>query len=207
MNVRILSLIISFIPSLGFCEPEPKSLSKSGAVEAFTLGEGADQICYMVAMPKNKKDGELPLMITHHPKENHMFVVSFALPEAHKNQKDLEISASVKVKDKTQNFILKHEGGNAWATDGAMDRELSELMALKGSEVILQVDTKTKLVYSLKGAGKAFDAINKACPAPAPTNPTPAPGAAQPVASTPNSDTPAATAPVPEASAQSKTAE
>ena len=44
-----------------------------------------------------------------------------------------------------------------------MDQELSDLMTSKGTEVILQVDTHTKIAYSLKGASKAYGAISKAC--------------------------------------------
>lgn len=164
MNARIhLTFILSLIPTFGFCESEPKSLGKSGVFEAFTLGDGADQICFMVTQPKNKKDGELPLMITHHPKEKHMSVISFALPDKVKDEKEVEVTAALKLKDKTQNFSLKHEGDNAWATDAAMDQEFSDLMTSKGTEVILQVDTHTKIAYSLKGASKAYGAINRAC--------------------------------------------
>lgn len=162
-GIIIFTLILSFIPTLGFCEPSPKSLGKSGAFEAFTLGDGADQICFMVGTPKNKKDGDLPLMITHHPKEKHMSVVSFALPDKVKEEKDLDVSATVKLKDKSQNFVLKHEGDHAWTTDETMDKDLSELLTSKGSEVILQVNTHTKIAYSLKGASKAYDTINNAC--------------------------------------------
>ena len=125
-------------------------------------------VCYMGAQPKKtqgkyKKRDETYILITHRPAKKSFGVVSLRAGYAFK--KDTEATATIGA----DTFRLFTNVGHAFAHDKKTDVALVKAM-IRGARMIIQGissrGTKTTDIYSLKGVGAAWKAINKACKAP-----------------------------------------
>lgn len=147
---------------------EPKQIGKFGFWTAMTFDEDGRTACYVLSEPTRKEGnytrrGDVYALVTHRPAQNSFGIVSFTAGYDYKP--DVMIKAEV---DGT-GFDLFTQGDTAWAQDGE-DAKIVDAM-VKGKTLVVSGEssrgTKTVDTYSLTGFGKALQAINKACEAPA----------------------------------------
>ena len=170
MNITrtFLVLALAFFISAPAMAQDAKLLGEFSDWEAYRESDGGKPVCYMGAQPKKtqgkyKKRGETYILITHRPAKKSFGVVSLRAGYAFK--KYTEATATIGA----DTFRLFTDVGHAFAHDKKTDVALVKAM-IRGARMIIQGissrGTKTTDIYSLKGVGAAWKAINKACKAP-----------------------------------------
>jgi invasion protein IalB len=169
MRARLFSLIL-VLGSIALLAPAGAAaddLGNFGGWYAFTQGEGADKLCYMIAAPTQSlgdiaNRGEVGLMVTHQLGGKVRDQVSVALGfSPHKTK-----YTKVKV-DKSGNVLMRLvDGDRAWIRDASADRQLVARMK-NGTNLIvtgMSADgVATQDTFSLDGFSKAYAAISEAC--------------------------------------------
>ena len=133
---------------------------------AFSYKDEAGQVCYMATEPSksqgkyNRRD-DVFLIVTHRPTEKAFNVVNVTAGYTYKKS-----SRPYIVVDNNKPITLAVFNDSAWAKDAATDEKLVATMK-KGTRAVLKGTsvrgTTTTDTFSLKGFGKAYQAINKAC--------------------------------------------
>jgi hypothetical protein len=140
-------------------------LGEAGAWTAYTAGEAASRVCYLVGKPeKTEPAGALrkpPMaMVTHRPAENVANVVSFV--EGYLLKEGSEVAVAVG----TGKFELFTKDDSAWARTSDLDKSIVAALA-KGKRAVVkgqpQKGPATTDIYPLDGFPKALALIDKAC--------------------------------------------
>jgi hypothetical protein len=144
---------------------QAKSLGKFGSYEAYTLGDGAQKVCYFVGRPKESapkgvKRNDVYFMATNRPAQKVTGELSFSFGQKLKDGSDAELTIG---KDK---FKLFTKDDSAWARDAAGDKAI--LAALEKGQTVVAKASPAKGAdfvdtYSLDGLTKAKQAIDTAC--------------------------------------------
>jgi invasion protein IalB len=166
MRARLFSLILG-AGILSASAAQADDLGNFGAWYAFTQGEGADKLCYMIAAPIQSlgqipNRGEVGLIITHQMGGKVRDQVSVALGfEPHKSK-----FTKAKV-DKTSNVLLRLvDGDRVWIREASVDRQLVARMK-KGDHLVVTGMTSDGVAsqdtFPLDGFSDAYNAISAAC--------------------------------------------
>lgn len=144
---------------------QAKSIGKFGTYEAYTLGEGAQKVCYFVGRPKESapkgvKRNDVYFMATNRPAQKVVGELSFSFGQKLKDGSEAEITVG---KDK---FKLFTNNDSAWARDAAGDKQI--MAALEKGQTLVAKASPAKGAdfvdtYSLDGLTKARQAIDAAC--------------------------------------------
>ena len=167
MRARLFSLIVGAGALLAPAAAEADDLGNFGAWYAFTQGEGADKLCYMIAAPVQSlgeipNRGEIGLMVTHQMGGKVRDQVSVALGfEPHKTR-----YTKVKV-DKSGNVLLRLvDGDRVWIREASVDRQLVSRMK-KGDHLVVtgmsSDGVASQDTFPLDGFSSAYAAISAAC--------------------------------------------
>ena len=166
MRARLFSLILG-VGILSTSAARADDLGNFGAWYAFTQGEGADKLCYMIAAPIQSlgqipNRGEVGLIITHQMGGKVRDQVSVALGfQPHKSK-----FTKAKV-DKSSNVLLRvADGDRVWIRESKTDSQL--VARMKGGDHLVVTGTSSNGVasqdtFSLNGFTKAYAAISLAC--------------------------------------------
>ena len=166
MRARLFSWILG-VGVLSASAAHADDLGNFGAWYAFTQGEGADKLCYMIAAPIQSlgqipNRGEVGLIITHQMGGKVRDQVSVALGfEPHKSK-----FTKAKV-DKTSNVLLRLvDGDRVWIREASVDRQLVARMK-KGDHLVVTGMTSDGVAsqdtFPLDGFSDAYNAISVAC--------------------------------------------
>ena len=145
--------------------PTAQRLGESGAWSAYTAGDSAGRVCYLVGRPEKSEPasaGRKPpmAMVTHRPSENVDNVVSFVEGYPLKDGSDVALDVGNK------KFELFTKEDSAWARTADLDKSIVASLA-KGRRAIVkgqpQKGSATTDVYPLAGFPKALALIDKAC--------------------------------------------
>jgi invasion protein IalB len=139
-------------------------LGRYGDWEAFTQGEGASKVCYMVAKPQEaslrSRRGDIFFLVNHWPGRKEFDVVQVDIGYTFKERSEAEVSIG------SDTWKLFTQGGNAWTYKPQDDAALVAAIR-KGSRMTVKGtssrDNPTADRYSLKGTSAAHEAIDKAC--------------------------------------------
>ncbi len=166
---RILSaaaaLCLTWAPMAASAADAPKSLGGTKAWTAYTAGEKATLVCYVVghpakSLPANATRGRVDLQVTHRPAEKALNVVSFDLGYTAKAGSNAELEIDGK------KFSLFTNKDSAWAADAATDKAVTTALA-KGKQATIKASsergTATTDTYSLDGFGPTIALADKAC--------------------------------------------
>lgn len=144
---------------------QAKPLGKSGAYDAYSLGDGAQKVCYIVGRPKESapkgvKRNDVYFMMTNRPAAKVAGEISFFFGQKLKDGTDAELTIG-----KTK-FKLFTRDDSAWTYNANDDKAVLAAME-KGQSAVIKaspakgadfVDT-----YSLDGLTKAKQTIDGAC--------------------------------------------
>ncbi len=132
---------------------------------AFVEDEKGKPTCYAGSLPqktegKYTERGDALILVTHRPAEKSFDVVS--IQAGYIYRKGSEVAATIG----DQGFELFTQGGNAWAKDSKIDRQI--VAAMKGGKTLIVKGTSsrgtlTTDTYSLSGFTAAYGAMTKAC--------------------------------------------
>ena len=167
MRARLFSLIVGAGALLAPAAALADDLGNFGAWYAFTQGEGADKLCYMIAAPIQSlgeipNRGEIGLIVTHQMGGKVRDQVSVALGfEPHKTR-----YTKAKV-DKSSNVLLRlADGDRVWIREASVDRQLVARMK-KGDHLVVTGMTSDGVAsqdtFPLDGFAKGYAEISKAC--------------------------------------------
>jgi hypothetical protein len=140
-------------------------LGEAGAWTAYTAGEAASRVCYLVGKPEKTEPAGAPrkppmAMVTHRPAENVANVVSFV--EGYLLKEGSEVAVAVG----TGKFELFTKDDSAWARTSDLDKSIVAALA-KGKRAVVkgqpQKGPATTDIYPLDGFPKALALIDKAC--------------------------------------------
>jgi invasion protein IalB len=167
MRARLFSLIPGLAALLAPAAAFADDLGSFGSWYAFTQGEGADKLCYMISAPTQSlgevpNRGEVGVMVTHQMGGKVRDQVSVALGfEPHKTK-----YTRLKV-DKGGNVLMRVvDGDRAWIRESGVDRQLVAKMKRGNQLVVTGTSSKgvaTQDTFSLDGFTKAYAAISLAC--------------------------------------------
>ncbi|HEY3148419.1 MAG TPA: invasion associated locus B family protein [Dongiaceae bacterium] len=167
MRARLFSLILGSTALLAPAVASADDLGNFGGWYAFTQGEGADKLCYMISAPTQSlgevaNRGEVGLMVTHQMGGKVRDQVSVALGfSPHKTK-----YTKVKV-DKSGNVLMRLvDGDRAWIRDAGADRQLVARMKNGTNLIVTGMSSEgisTQDTFSLDGFTKAYNAISEAC--------------------------------------------
>lgn len=144
---------------------EQVEIGTFGQWKAYEFEENGGKVCYMAAKPtsvepKGAKRGEIVAFITHRPAEGTKNVFTYMTGYGYKKDKDVVVTIDGK------KFNLFTQNDMAWAADAAADTALADAIK-KGNKMTVEGEsargTKTKDIYSLTGATKAYEAIGSKC--------------------------------------------
>jgi len=145
--------------------PTAQQLGSAGAWTAYTAGDSAGRVCYVVAKPDKTEPagaGRKPpmAMITHRPGENVANVVSFVEGYPLKEGSDVALAVGA------SKFELFTKDDSAWARTADIDKSIVAALT-KGKRAVVkgqsQKGSATTDVYALAGFPKALALIDKAC--------------------------------------------
>lgn len=144
--------------------PAAEPLGSAGAWTAYTAGDAAGKVCYVVGKPEKSEPGggrKPPMaMVTHRPAESVANVVSFVEGYPLKDGSDVALAIG------DHKFELFTKDDSAWARTSELDRSIVAALA-KGKRVVVkgqpQKGSPTIDVYPLNGFPKALALIDKAC--------------------------------------------
>ena len=167
MRARLFSWIVGAIALLAPAAAEADDLGNFGAWYAFTQGEGADKLCYMIAAPVQSlgeipNRGEIGLIVTHQVGGKVRDQVSVALGfEPHRTR-----YTKAKV-DRTSNVLLRLvDGDRVWIREASVDRQLVARMK-KGDHLVVtgmsSDGVASQDTFPLDGFSDGYAAISKAC--------------------------------------------
>jgi invasion protein IalB len=166
MRARLFSWILG-VGILSASAAHADDLGNFGAWYAFTQGEGADKLCYMIAAPVQSlaeipNRGEVGLIVTHQMGGKVRDQVSVALGfEPHKTK-----YTRAKV-DKSGNVLMRLvDGDRAWIRDASADRQLVGRMKNGQNLIVTGMSSKgvaSQDTFSLDGFTRAYAAISLAC--------------------------------------------
>jgi len=143
----------------------PTLIGTYGDWSAHSFMEGGNKVCYMVSQPKKAEGnysqrGDIFALVTHRPAEKTKNVFSYITGYTYKDGSDVTVSV-----DNTK-FTLFTQKDMAWTPDQNSDDRLTEALR-KGTNMIVKGTssrgTLTTDSFSLKGSGKAYEAITKEC--------------------------------------------
>ena len=139
--------------------PGPKSIGVFEDWQAATLAEGGQTVCYAFTRAKTSAPavpgrGEVVLTVTQRASVRDAVALSAGFEYAANAAVEVEID-----KTKLEFYTAKR---SAFARDGKVVTTAMQ----KAARVVARSPNKTPVTdtFSLKGFGKAYDAINKACP-------------------------------------------
>ncbi|MEM9469949.1 MAG: invasion associated locus B family protein [Pseudomonadota bacterium] len=144
---------------------EPRLLGTHGDWTAYTFKENGKTVCYMASQPQKAegnytKRGDIYALVTHRPSEKTRDVFSYITGYPYKAGSEVTIKANGRT------FKLFTQDDTAWTPDANTDRSLAESIR-KGSSMVVKGTSKrgtlTTDTFSLKGSGKAYEAITKTC--------------------------------------------
>jgi invasion protein IalB len=167
MRARLFSWIVGATALLAPAAAEADDLGNFGAWYAFTQGEGADKLCYMIAAPVQSlgeipNRGEIGLIVTHQVGGKVRDQVSVALGfEPHKTR-----YTKAKV-DKSSNVLLRLvDGDRVWIREASVDRQLVARMK-KGDHLVVTGMSSDGIAsqdtFPLDGFSTGYKAISDAC--------------------------------------------
>jgi hypothetical protein len=167
MRARLFSLIVGAGALLAPVPAHADDLGNFGAWYAFTQGEGADKLCYMIAAPVQSlgeipNRGEIGLIVTHQVGGKVRDQVSVALGfEPHKTR-----YTKAKV-DKSSNVLLRLvDGDRVWIREASVDRQLVARMK-KGDHLVVTGMSSDGIAsqdtFPLDGFSDGYKAISDAC--------------------------------------------
>ena len=167
MRARLFSLILGAGAMLAPTVAQADDLGNFGAWYAFTQGEGADKLCYMIAAPVQSlgeipNRGEVGLIVTHQMGGKVRDQVSVAMGfEPHKSK-----FTKAKV-DKSSNVLLRLvDGDRVWIREASVDRQLVARMK-KGDHLVVtgmsSDGVASQDTFPLDGFSNAYAEISKAC--------------------------------------------
>lgn len=145
--------------------PAAQRLGEAGAWTAYSAGDSAGRVCYVVGKPEKTEPsatGRKPpmAMITHRPAENVANVVSFVEGYPLKEGSDVALAIGA------NKFELFTKEDSAWARTADLDKSIVAALA-KGRRAVVkgqpQKGSATTDVYPLAGFPKALALIDKAC--------------------------------------------
>jgi hypothetical protein len=152
-------------------EPSPPStpaaqrLGEVGAWTAYSAGDAAGRVCYLVGRPEKSEPaggGRKPpmAMVTHRPAENVSNVVSFV--EGYPLREGSDVALAVGA----SKFELFTKEDSAWARTADLDKSIVAALA-KGKRAVVkgqpQKGSATTDIYPLAGFPKALALIDKSC--------------------------------------------
>ena len=152
-------------PAAGSKSAAAQRLGEAGAWTAYTAGEAAGRVCYVIGKPEKSEPAgaarKPPMaMVTHRPAENVANVVSFV--EGYPVKEGSEVALAVG----SGKFELFTKDDSAWARTPDLDKSIVAALA-KGSRAVVkgqpQKGSATIDVYPLAGFPKALALIDKAC--------------------------------------------
>ncbi len=167
MKILPVTLCLALLATAAHAAPKPEALGNFSHWNAYTHEEAPGKpVCYMATPPvkssgKYKSRGPVFLMITNRPGEGTGHVVS------HVAGYPYDESQPVKADIDGTEFLMIPKADMAWTPNQKSDNILADALRKGNKLTVTGISTKgTKTVdnYSLKGAGKALDAIDKACP-------------------------------------------
>ena len=143
---------------------QQKLLGRFGDWEAFSQGEGVNQVCYMVAKPQEaslrSRRGDIFFLINHWPGRKEFDVIQVDMGYTLKERSEVDVTVGNKT------WKLFSRGSNAW-TYKTQDDAAVVAAIRKGSRLTVKGTSSrnnpTSDRYSLKGSSAAHEAINKAC--------------------------------------------
>lgn len=167
MRARLFSLMACLAVLVAPAAAEAEDLGNFGAWYAFTQGEGAEKLCYMIAAPVQSlgeipNRGEVGLIVTHQMGGKVRDQVSVALGfEPHKTR-----YTKAKV-DKSGNVLLRLvDGDRVWIREASVDRQLVARMR-KGDHLVVtgmsSDGVASQDTFPLDGFSDAYNAISAAC--------------------------------------------
>jgi len=174
MPTRLLvaALCLAFAPLMAIAaeapkpaDTGPKSLGGAKGWSAYSAGDKATLVCYVVgkpskSLPANATRGRIDAQVTHRPGEKAVNVVDFELGYTAKPGTSAELEIDGK------KFALFTNKDAAWASDAATDRLVTAALA-KGKQAIVKATsergTATADTYSLDGFAQAIALADKAC--------------------------------------------
>ena len=167
MRARLFSLIVGAGALLAPAVAQADDLGNFGAWYAFTQGEGADKLCYMIAAPVQSlgeipNRGEVGLIVTHQMGGQVRDQVSVAMGfEPHKSK-----FTKAKV-DKSSNVLLRLvDGDRVWIREASVDRQLVGRMK-KGDHLVVtgmsSDGVASQDTFPLDGFSSGYAAITLAC--------------------------------------------
>lgn len=158
-----LMLVVGF--SFTAQASEPRLMATYDDWRAYMFTEGGNKVCYMAAQPKKDEGdytsrGKIFALITHRPGEGTRDVFSYITGYPYKDGSNVSITIG------GSGYTLFTQDDTAWAADEAADRQLV-LAIRKGANMVVKGTSKrgtlTTDTFSLRGSGKAYDAISKEC--------------------------------------------
>jgi hypothetical protein len=158
----ILGLVLFAVPALA---QGGNQIGVFSDWSAFTEKENGKTMCYIGSVPE-KEEGDYTqrggalILVTSRPAEKSFDVVSIQAGYVYKKGSEVEIIIGAR------RFELFTKGGNAWAKDSKIDRQL--VTAMKGGKSMVVKGTSsrgtlTTDTYSLAGFTAAYGATGKAC--------------------------------------------
>ena len=165
VRLFLVSLVVVLGWSFSAEAGQPRFLQAFGAWDTYVFNEDGGKVCYMASRPKKDegkytKRGEIYAYVTHRPGEKTRDVFGYVAGYNYK------AGADVKVVIDGKSTVLFTQGDKAWALDEESDKALAQAIQKGSSMVVHGVSsrgTKTKDTFSLKGSGKAYQAITKEC--------------------------------------------
>jgi len=171
--VASLSLGLAPLPGLAAEAPKPaaketagpQSLGGSKAWSAYSAGEKATLVCYVVGRPAkttpgNLTRGRVDAQVTHRPGEKAFNVIDFELGYTAKPGSSAELEIDGK------KFSLFTNKDSAWASDAATDKAVTIALS-KGKQAVVKATsergTLTTDTYSLEGFAQTITLADKAC--------------------------------------------
>ncbi|HEX6441794.1 MAG TPA: invasion associated locus B family protein [Stellaceae bacterium] len=144
--------------------PAAEQLGSAGGWTAYTAGDAAGKVCYLVGKPEKSEPGggrKPPMaMVTHRPAESVANVVSFVEGYPLKDGSDVALAVG------DHKFELFTKDDSAWARTSELDRSIVAALA-KGKRAVVkgqpQKGPTTTDIYPLNGFPKALALIDKAC--------------------------------------------
>lgn len=144
---------------------EPRLLGTHGDWSAYSFLENGNKVCYMASEPQKAEGNytrrdKIYALVTHRPAEKTKDVFSYITGYPYKPGSEVTIKAN------GRSFKLFTQDDTAWTPDSKTDSSLSVAIR-KGSSMVVKGTSKrgtlTTDTFSLKGSGKAYDAITREC--------------------------------------------
>jgi hypothetical protein len=167
MMVRLLvALLAGFVFfSTQAKASDPRIIGTFDNWSAYMFTENGNKVCYMASKPINaegdySRRDDIYALITHRPAEGTRNVFSYITGYPYKENSEVEVVIG------GDKFVLFTQDDTAWAPDAAMDNRLTDAIKKGVNMVVKGTSTRGTLTtdtFSLRGSGKAYEAISKEC--------------------------------------------